>query len=134
MLLQPRFGEVDVPLHAAQDVVVDNAVVAEVQNDLPFNLEGLVGQRFVLFGEEAGGFAGATVRVRFQLADAIVVFNPEAVEGFLLGASRFGGVKSAAGKRSGGRKRRKISSGRSWIPGNPGIRLRIKPPKTSRIG
>ncbi len=45
--LQPRFGQIDVPLDPPQDLVVDHVFVPQLQDHGAFHLQDLAGQLFV---------------------------------------------------------------------------------------
>src|ERR1051325_2578984 len=80
MLLQTGFGEVDVPLNAAQHFVVDDVLVAQRHNRRAFRFQRFAREPFVFGGEQSQARSG-TVRVgAFELADVVFVFNPQALE------------------------------------------------------
>jgi hypothetical protein len=53
--VQPCFGEIDVVLDSAEDLVVDHMFVAQLKDHLAFDLKRLPGEPFVLFGKDAFG-------------------------------------------------------------------------------
>ncbi len=45
---EPRFGEIDVALNAAQNLIVDHPLVAELEQGRPLDLESLASQLLVV--------------------------------------------------------------------------------------
>ena len=80
-MLQPDFGQVNVPLDAAQDFVADDTFVAELDDGPAFLIERDVRKAFVFGGKKAERGVGALRFDRFQLADVVFVFDAEAFQG-----------------------------------------------------
>src|SRR5438477_13156932 len=72
MLPQSCFRQINVPLDAAQDFVVDDALVAELKNSPTFHPERFV-RKMLVFGREQPARA-VGIFIRFQLAEAVFVF------------------------------------------------------------
>jgi len=82
-MAQTCFRQVDVPLDTAQDFIINDALVAQLQNDFPFHFKCVARKLFVLRGEKAvSGFALFSSG-DFRLADTVRRIPRATVAGLL---------------------------------------------------
>ena len=90
MMAQAGFGEIDVALNAAQDLVADHVLVAKVNDRPALGQKGFVLEPLEFRGEEAKRSAGTLRFSAFHLPDVVLVFNAQALERIGLGGIAFG--------------------------------------------
>src|SRR5438034_8588335 len=81
-MTQAGFGQIDVALDAAQDLVIDNPLVAKLKNGFAFDLESFVGKPFVIGRKELRRGVGIVRFADFQLTDTVFVFDAQPLDGF----------------------------------------------------
>ena len=96
---QPRFGEINVLLDAAQDFVVDHVFISQLQDRVAFLLQAFAREAFVFGGEQTKASCGAVAFGGFQLADAVFVFDAQAFQGVGFGGIFFRNFAEAIQRR-----------------------------------
>src|SRR5436190_1510582 len=76
---QAGFGEIDIVLDAAEDFVVDDALIAQLQDRATLNSQRITRKLLIFCGEQAARFFVARF-ADFQLPDAVVVLDSQALE------------------------------------------------------
>ena len=80
MMLQPRFGEIDIQLDTAQDFIADDVLVAKLKNCPALHLKRFVRKSFELGGKQSERRAGTLGFGAFHLADMIFVFDAQPLQ------------------------------------------------------
>ena len=104
MALEPGLGEVDVALDAAQDLVIDDILVAQLDDGDAFDSQSLERESLEFGGEESEGSSGTLGLGALELANVVLVFDTQSLEGlgfrgtpaFIVGKFRVPGVLTMA--------------------------------------
>lgn len=80
--MQPRFGMIEVELDTTQNIVIDDVLVAQLNDRPALNIERRLLQTLVGGSDQTIIAIFATARANFQLPDAVIVFNAEPLHDF----------------------------------------------------
>src|ERR1700730_5130169 len=80
---QARLGQIEIALDAAQRVIIDDVLVAQMDDRFAFGVERFLLELLVLRSRDFAAAFIRIVRAKFQLFDALVVFGTQSVDRIL---------------------------------------------------
>src|SRR5258708_29735688 len=79
---QSRFGVIEVELDTTQNIVIDDILVAQLNDRPALNIERRLLQTLVGGSDQTISAIFASARANLQLPDAVIVFNAEPLHDF----------------------------------------------------
>src|ERR1700730_2851211 len=80
---QPRLGQIEIALNPAQCIIIDDALVAQMDDRFAFGVERFLLEPLILRSRDFAATFIRIIRAKFQLLDALVVFGMQSVDRIL---------------------------------------------------
>src|SRR5713101_3734094 len=80
---QAGLGQIEIALNAAQCIIIDDALVAQMDDRFAFGIERFLLEPLILRSRDFAAAFIRIVRAKFQLLDALVVFGTQSVDRIL---------------------------------------------------